>query len=293
MECDDTTPFNGEGEKNIPPRRKISVLFLGGKRNWSFKAFRRVAEKMNVIACVLDGDDIPDYWGKFCESRSIPVYTYKTICEAITEKKIETADIGVCFLHTRIIKSPLLRFPKQGIINFHPAPLPEHKGIAGSSYALLHDYKEWGVTAHYMDEGIDTGDIIKVDYFNISKYMRSAIVLASVIYEKLYSMLKDIVAMLENDGLPESRRQSGAGHYYSHKSLEKDKAIASCMETDEIDKRIEAFWFPPFHGAFVELHGKKYSLANEKILKELGKMYEIILDERRMLNPIYEDDSIE
>jgi methionyl-tRNA formyltransferase len=39
--------------------------------------------------------------------------------------------------------------------------LPEYKGIAGSSYAILHDYKEWGVTAHYMDEGVDTGDIIK------------------------------------------------------------------------------------------------------------------------------------
>jgi methionyl-tRNA formyltransferase len=59
-----------------------------------------------------DSDDIPDYWEKFCESRAIPVYTYKTIYEAINEKKIEEADIGVCFLHVKIVKPSFLRFPK-------------------------------------------------------------------------------------------------------------------------------------------------------------------------------------
>jgi methionyl-tRNA formyltransferase len=268
----------GDIMKNNAPLKKISALFLGGKRNYSFKALQYIAERLNVVVCVFDGDDIPEDWNQFCESRGIPVYTYRTIYEAISEKKIEEADIGVCFLHDKIVKSSLLRFPKRGIINLHPSPLPEHKGIAGSSYALLHDYSEWGVTAHYLGENIDTGDIIRVDHFDISKCNCSAIVLAKAIYEKLYSLMQDIIAMLENDDFPENTPQNGAGHYYSRKSLEKDKAITSSMETEEIDRRIEALWFPPFHGAFVELHGKKYSLVNEKILDELGKVYEIALN---------------
>lgn len=270
--------------KNSVPRRKINVLFLGGKRNLSFNALRYIADKLNVVTCVLDSDDIPEHWKQFCKSREIPVYTYKTIYQAINEKKIDEANIGVCFLHSRIVKSSLLRFPKHGIINFHPSPLPEHKGIAGSSYALLHGYKEWGVTAHYMDENMDTGDIIRVDYFDISKYNCSAIVLADAIYEMLYTMMQNIIAILENDDLPESHCQNNVGHYYGHKSLEKDKVIVSGMKADEIDRRIEALWFPPFHGASIELHGKKYSLVNEKILDELGKMYEVIFYKSRAFN---------
>jgi methionyl-tRNA formyltransferase len=254
-----------------------NVLFLGSKRHISFKALQYVADKMHVVAGVLDSDDIPDHWKRFCELRNIPLYTYKTIHEAINKKKVELTDIGICFLHTKIIKPPLLMFPKYGIINFHPAPLPDHKGIGGASYAMLHHCNEWGVSAHYIDENIDTGNIIRVDSFAITSYNCSAIVLTSIIYEKLYSLMQDIVIMLENDGLPEGCRQSDTGHYYSHKSLEKDKAIIPSMDANEIDRRIEALWFPPFHGAFIEMHGRKYSLVNEKILDELGKMYERLL----------------
>jgi methionyl-tRNA formyltransferase len=272
-------PHNGEGETTIAPRRKTSVLFLGGKRNLSFNALRHIAGKMDVAASVFDGDDIPDYWDRFCKSRGIAVYTCRTINEAINDKKIGAADIGVCFLYAKIVRSPLLGFPKRGIINFHPAPLPEHKGIAGSSYALLHGCKEWGVTAHYMDESIDTGDIIKANRFDISKYNCSAIVLARIIYEELYALLRDVIATLENDMPLERRQQDEGGHYYGHKDIERDKAIASSMEADEIDRRIEALWHPPFHGASVELHGKRYSLVNERILKELEKIYAFVLSE--------------
>jgi methionyl-tRNA formyltransferase len=239
---------------------------------------------MNVVAAVLDGDGVPDYWEKFCGSRGIPVYTYRTIEEAISGGEVEAADIGVCFLHAKIVRGPLLRFPKYGIINFHPAPLPEHKGIAGASYALLHGYKEWGVSAHYMDEGVDTGDIIKVNRFDMSKREGGAIVLSHVIYEKLYELLGEVAAMLESGALPEGRRQDDSGHYYSHRDLERDKRIAGGMESGEIDKRIQALWFPPFHGAYIELQGKKYSLINESVLDELGKMYEIILYKSHILD---------
>ncbi|MDR0556694.1 MAG: hypothetical protein LBG43_02320 [Treponema sp.] len=77
----------------------------------------------------------------------------------------------------------------------------------------------------------------------------------------------------------ERHRQDESGHYYSHRDLEKDKATLLAWKAVKIDRRIEALWFPPFHGAYIEQHGKKYSLVNERILNDLGKMYAFILSE--------------
>ena len=46
-----------------------------------------------------------------------------------------------------------------GIVNFHPAPSPDYKGIGGYNLALLNNVDSWAVTAHYIDEKIDTGPI--------------------------------------------------------------------------------------------------------------------------------------
>lgn len=53
----------------------------------------------------------------------------------------------------------LARFHRGGI-NLHPAPLPEYRGSLGRIHAILNGDKSFGVTIHYLSEGVDTGDII-------------------------------------------------------------------------------------------------------------------------------------
>jgi phosphoribosylglycinamide formyltransferase 1 len=53
----------------------------------------------------------------------------------------------------------LARFP-QRVINVHPALLPAFPGIGAVEQALAHGVKVFGVTVHFVDEGVDTGPII-------------------------------------------------------------------------------------------------------------------------------------
>jgi phosphoribosylglycinamide formyltransferase 1 len=53
----------------------------------------------------------------------------------------------------------LARFP-QRVINVHPALLPAFPGIGAVEQALAHGVKVFGVTIHFVDEGVDTGPII-------------------------------------------------------------------------------------------------------------------------------------
>ncbi len=53
----------------------------------------------------------------------------------------------------------LARFPRR-VINVHPALLPAFPGIDAVEQALAYGVKVFGVTVHFVDEGVDTGAII-------------------------------------------------------------------------------------------------------------------------------------
>ena len=42
---------------------------------------------------------------------------------------------------------------------------------------------------------------------------------------------------------------------------------------EEMERKIRAFWYTPYDGAYVELHGQKFTIINEKLLAEIGVKY--------------------
>lgn len=60
----------------------------------------------------------------------------------------------------QIIKKELLDIPNLGSINIHASLLPKYRGRAPLNWAILNGEENVGITVHYIDEGIDTGQII-------------------------------------------------------------------------------------------------------------------------------------
>ena len=60
----------------------------------------------------------------------------------------------------QILKRHILTIPKLGCINVHPSLLPQYRGPAPAYWILKNKEKFSGVTIHFIDEGIDTGDIL-------------------------------------------------------------------------------------------------------------------------------------
>lgn len=73
--------------------------------------------------------------------------------------------IGVHFPY--IVPSVVLEIPKEGVLNLHPAYLPYNRGWHTPSWAILED-TPIGATLHFMDSGIDTGDIVHQQRQNVS-----------------------------------------------------------------------------------------------------------------------------
>ena len=68
-------------------------------------------------------------------------------------------DIGLSILFGYIVKKEVLDLLPQGCINLHPALLPYNRGAYPNVWSIVEQTRA-GTTIHYMDEGVDTGDII-------------------------------------------------------------------------------------------------------------------------------------
>lgn len=80
-----------------------------------------------------------------------------------TEEKLSELnqyDFVVSYKYRHIVKPNVIKFYKGKIINLHISYLPFNRGADPNLWSILHDTKK-GVTIHHMDEGLDTGNIIK------------------------------------------------------------------------------------------------------------------------------------
>lgn len=69
-------------------------------------------------------------------------------------------DLLVSMSFDQILRTDVLNLCPQGAVNCHAGALPFYRGRNVLNWVLINDESEFGVTVHFMDEGIDTGDII-------------------------------------------------------------------------------------------------------------------------------------
>ena len=79
--------------------------------------------------------------------------------EAVRVLKETGADLGIV-LGTRILKEPIFSVPRLGCINLHKGKVPEYRGMPPGFWELYDGAATAGVTVHFVDQGLDTGDII-------------------------------------------------------------------------------------------------------------------------------------
>lgn len=89
--------------------------------------------------------------------------------EFIDEIRNINPDIIIVAAFGQILPKALLEIPKYGSICVHASLLPRYRGAAPIQWAVINGEKETGITIIYMDEGIDTGDMILQKRINIDE----------------------------------------------------------------------------------------------------------------------------
>ncbi len=93
-----------------------------------------------------------------------------------------------------IIPKQALEIPRHGTVNLHPSLLPKYRGRAPLNWAIIEDESQLGLTAHFVSEAIDAGDIIAQRSFHLASNEDVGDAL-----EKLYPMYANITARVLDD----------------------------------------------------------------------------------------------
>ena len=130
--------------------------------------------------------------------------------EFFTEKNINTpnflekinsykVDLLVSMSFNQIFKKLIYDIPKYGTINCHAGKLPLYRGRNVLNWVLINDEKEFGITVHFVNDGIDTGDIILQETFEITENDSYKTLLEKAYKECQKILLRSIIKIMNNN----------------------------------------------------------------------------------------------
>ena len=146
-----------------------NIVFMGTP-DFSVPVLKMLIDNTNVLLVVTQPDKIVgkdktvsfNPVKKLALEENIPVFQPMRIRKDFEKLKNLDIDLIVTCAYGQIIPKEVLDMPKYGCINVHASILPKYRGSAPIQWCLFNNDDVTGVTIMYMDEGMDTGDIIKI-----------------------------------------------------------------------------------------------------------------------------------
>lgn len=155
-------------------------------------------------------------------------------------------------------------------INLHASILPKYRGASPIQQVLLNGENETGITAMLMDEGLDTGDILKISYLHV----RDDVMVESL-FEQLTSVACDLtIDVLHDFSLltPQKQNEDEVSHCVK---ITKADGLISFDDAQTLYNKYRAF--TPWPGIYLEsgLKLKKIALMNKETNNVAGKILKI------------------
>ena len=246
------------------------VVFMGTP-DFSVPVLEKLIENTNVVLVVTKKDAYVGRKKVLTESpvaicaheHNIEVYKpnkLKEDYEYILNKK---PDIIITCAYGSIVPKVVLVYPSYGCINVHASLLPKYRGASPIVASILNGEKETGITIMYMDEGIDTGNIIMSRSIEIEDNDNS-LSLSNKLSLLGANLLIDTLPKIfegENFDIPQDNEEAT----YVGMLKREDEHIDFNSSVENIKNQVRAFSPEPY--AFINIDDTEYKISEVEIKK--------------------------
>ena len=163
--------------------KRFRVIFMGTP-DFAVPCLARLVEISDVVAVVTQPDRpqgrgqklLPPPVKVFAQEHGIAVYQPVRVkaTDFVDVLRGLAPDLIVVVAFGQILSKEILSLPPLGCINVHASLLPRYRGAAPMQWAIVRGEKETGVTTMFMDEGLDTGDMLVRETLPITQAMTAA-----------------------------------------------------------------------------------------------------------------------
>ncbi len=198
---------------------------------------------------------------------------------AIEEIHMLKPDVIVVIAYGQILPRDVLEIPKIACLNLHASLLPRWRGAAPIQAAIAAGDCVTGITVMYVDEGLDTGDILLQRTIDIVPADTGGSLhdrLARVAPEALLASL-ELLAKASASRIP----QDNAFATYAPKLKREDGRIDWSDPAEAIERKIRAF--DPWPCAFMEFDGRNLKVFSAVIVDLRGMPGEILRSEKELV----------
>jgi methionyl-tRNA formyltransferase len=248
------------------PLQQPSAIFMGSKPG-SVVALRTLIARGWDIKYVVVSRQVAHPWipGETLEecakAHGIPVVTQAKL-------PLEPVDFVISYMFRYRVKGGVIALGRRASLNFHAGPLPEYGGWYFYNMAILNDATEYGCTCHYLDDGFDTGPLLKVARFPIHAGMETAWSLERRTQEEMIRLFVEFCDLAESGlPLPRDEQDRSRARYMSQEQFEALKAIPGDADEETVDRYARAFWYPPYTCAYTTIGETRVEVV-PKIVKE-------------------------
>jgi methionyl-tRNA formyltransferase len=199
--------------------------------------------------------------------------------QATEEIRDFAPDVIVVVAYGQILPRDVLEIPRLACLNLHASLLPRWRGAAPIQAAIAAGDRETGITAMYMDEGLDTGDIL----------LRRSV---EILPNDTGGLLHDRLAQIAPDALLESLRLLSAGNAlrsaqdnaratYAPK-LKREHGLIDWSESAEaIERKIRAF--NPWPVAFMKVDHQNLKVFSASVVDLNGQPGEVLRSDKDLV----------
>jgi methionyl-tRNA formyltransferase len=199
--------------------------------------------------------------------------------QAIEQIRALKPDVIVVMAYGQILPRDVLEIPEIACLNLHASLLPRWRGAAPIQAAIAAGDQGTGITVMYMDEGLDTGDIllqrtidIRSDDTGGSLHDRLAQIAPDALLESLQMLAKGIAPRIPQDNNVAT---------YAPKLKREDGKIDWSQPAETIERKIRAF--NPWPGAFMEIGGQNLKIFSASVVDLTGEPANILRSDKELI----------
>jgi methionyl-tRNA formyltransferase len=253
----------------------MRILFFGGHDLGKTTLDYLLKKNKNIVAAVMTDTDNEWYHGleEVTDEYNIDLFKVGNINydQFVDEVKNDLKpDLIISVNFDQIFKKEIINIPEKGCINIHASLLPNYRGRAPLNWAILKGEEKTGVTVHFINEGIDTGEIILQEEIEIKNNDYISDILKQV-KDKYPLMINKTVDLIKKGNYETVKQSKEEGSYYG-KRTPADGLIAWDNSAEEIYDLIRAVAHP-YPGAFAYLEESKIIIWRAEIIEDNNKDY--------------------
>ena len=176
-------------------------------------------------------------------------------------------DLLVLAGYNQILHKTIIDMPRLGALNLHGGKLPEYRGVAPINWQIIRGETTGGCCVIFVDEGIDTGDIVERAFYEINENDTAGDLVDKQL--KLFpDMLLRAVDAIENKTVKRVQQDADAGAYFTRRYAKDSYLDWTKLTAQEAHNLIRAMQGPGYPPAYCHYNGKTCMLHASLLLKE-------------------------